>query len=46
MQNKYQLILAVFDLFDQLQKDNVVYVEIRFAPLLHLKKGLKADHVD
>ena len=45
MQNKYQLILAVIDLFDQLQKDNVVYVEIRFAPLLHLKKGLNSAQV-
>ena len=40
MQTKEQLQLVVFDLFKQLQADNVVYVEIRFAPFLHIERGL------
>ena len=40
MQNEEQLNLVVVDFFDQLKRDNVIYVEIRFAPLLHLKEGL------
>ena len=40
MQNEEQLNFAVMDFFDQLKRDNVIYVEIRFAPLLHLKEGL------
>ncbi|HMO61173.1 MAG TPA: adenosine deaminase [Ferruginibacter sp.] len=40
MQSKEALQLVVDDLFEQLQKDNVLYAEIRFAPFLHLEKGL------
>jgi len=40
MQTKEQLQLVVFDLFKQLAADNMLYAEIRFAPLLHLEKGL------
>ena len=45
MQNKNQLELVVKDLFCQLKKDNVIYVEIRFAPLLHINKGLSSYEV-
>lgn len=45
MQTKEQLELVTFDLFDQLQKDHVVYAEIRFAPLQHLEKGLSPEEV-
>ncbi len=45
MQTKEALQLVVFDLFEQLKKDNVIYAEIRFAPLLHLEKGLTAYEV-
>lgn len=45
MQTERNLRLVVIDLFDQLQKENVVYAEIRFAPLLHLTKGLQAEEV-
>ncbi len=45
LQTKENLELAVFDLFDQLKKDNVVYAEIRFAPLEHTRKGLSANEV-
>ena len=40
MQTKKQLQLVVYDLFKQLQADNILYAEIRFAPLLHTQKGL------
>jgi len=40
LQTKAALELAVADLFNQLVADNVIYAEIRFAPLLHLKNGL------
>lgn len=40
MQTKGQLQLVVNDLFKQLQADNILYAEIRFAPLLHTQKGL------
>lgn len=45
MQTKEQLRLVTLDLFEQLKADNVIYAEIRFAPLLHLSKGLSAEEV-
>ncbi len=45
MQTKEQLRLVVLDLFKQLKADNVIYAELRFAPLLHLQKGLTAAEV-
>jgi adenosine deaminase len=45
MQTEEQLRLVTFDLFEQLQQDNVIYAEIRFAPLLHTEEGLSAHEV-
>ena len=45
MQTKENLEFVVEDLFDQLNDDNVIYAEIRFAPLLHCEKGLEAEKV-
>lgn len=45
MQTKERLRLVTEDLFKQLQRDNVVYAEIRFAPLLHTQKGLLPEEV-
>ena len=45
MQLKEELELVTIDLFNQLKKDKVVYAEIRFAPLLHIKKGLSPNQV-
>src|SRR5215831_3954957 len=45
MQSKQQLRNATLDVIRQLQKDHVIYAEIRFAPLLHLKKGLTPEQV-
>lgn len=40
MQTNEQLRLVTLDLFEQLKNDYVIYAEIRFAPLLHVFKGL------
>src|SRR6266516_66255 len=45
MQTEEQLRLVVFDLFEQLQRDHLLYVEIRFAPLLYTDKGLSPEQV-
>lgn len=45
MQTEEQLRLVTLDLFKQLKADNVIYAEIRFAPLQHLQKGLAPDQV-
>lgn len=45
MQTKEQLRLVTLDLFEQLKADNVIYAEIRFAPLLHIGKGLTPEEV-
>ena len=45
MQTKEQLRLVTLDVFKQLKEDNVVYAEIRFAPLLHISKRLSPEQV-
>ena len=35
MQDEKSISLIVEDLFEQLKAENIIYVEIRFAPLLH-----------
>lgn len=45
MQTRRQLRLVTSDLFEQLKRDNVIYAEIRFAPLLHTEQGLSAAEV-
>ena len=45
MQTKQQLEIVVEDLFNQFKSDNIIYAEVRFAPLLHLKKGLSVEKV-
>jgi adenosine deaminase len=45
MQTPEQLRLVTLDLFEQLQYDRVIYAEIRFAPLLHIAKGLSPAEV-
>jgi adenosine deaminase len=45
MQTEDALRLAVEDLFEQLAADGVIYAEIRFAPLLHLLRGLTPEQV-
>ena len=45
MQDEAALRLVVEDLFEQLASDGVVYAEIRFAPLLHTRRGMEPDAV-
>ena len=45
MQTKEALIRIAEEAIEDLAKDNVVYVEIRFAPVLHLEKGLNLEKV-
>ncbi len=45
MQDEAALKLVVEDLFEQLAGDGVIYAEIRFAPLLHLERGLTPEQV-
>ncbi len=39
------LQVMVEDVFEQLQRDCVIYAELRFAPLLHLGQGLTPERV-
>ena len=45
LQTKENLKRVSYELGLDLINDNVIYAEIRFAPLLHLKKGLKMNEV-
>jgi adenosine deaminase len=45
MQTEAALRVVVEDLFEQLRQDDVIYAEIRFAPLLHLACGLTPEAV-
>jgi adenosine deaminase len=45
LQDETALQLAVADLFRQLAAENVIYAEIRFAPLLHTQKELTPEAV-
>ncbi len=45
MQTKDQLEAVTLDLMEQLKADQVIYAEIRFAPLLHIENGLSPEEV-
>jgi adenosine deaminase len=45
MQTEHELRLVTADMFQQLQRDGVIYAEIRFAPLFHTEKGLAPEQV-
>jgi adenosine deaminase len=45
MQSREALRLVTLDLFEQLKNDNVIYAEIRFAPLEHTVGGLSPEQV-
>jgi adenosine deaminase len=45
MQSEMSLRLVTEDIFRQLVDDGVIYVELRFAPLLHLERGLTPEQV-
>ncbi|MBQ8471938.1 MAG: adenosine deaminase [Bacilli bacterium] len=45
MQTKENLKLIASDLVNRLEKENVLYAEIRFAPMFHTNNGLTMDSV-
>ena len=45
MQTEEALRIVVDDLFDQLAADNVIYAEIRYAPILNTEGGLTTEQV-
>ncbi|MEQ8704469.1 MAG: adenosine deaminase [Phaeodactylibacter sp.] len=45
LQSREALRLSTLDLLQQLERENVVYTEIRFAPLLHTQQGLAPEAV-
>lgn len=45
MQSKENLRRITFELFEDAARENVIYMEVRFAPLLHTVKGLDAEEV-
>lgn len=45
MQTKENLERIAYELAYDLKRENVIYAEIRFAPLKHLKKGLTMEEV-
>lgn len=45
MQTPESLQRIAFEAMEDLAKDNVVYAEIRFAPILHLEKGMNLESV-
>lgn len=45
LQSQEALELAAFHLIRDAVKENIKYMEVRFAPTLHQKKGLKAKQV-
>lgn len=45
LQTEAALRIAVQDVFAQMQKENVIYAELRYAPLVHLEEGLTPEEV-
>ena len=45
LQTKEALEMASYDLVQRLEKENVIYAEIRFAPISHIQKGLSLNEV-
>ncbi len=45
MQDKDSLERIAFELMEDAANENIVYIEIRFAPLLHINKGLTTKEV-
>ncbi len=45
LQTKQSLIRATYELAEDCAEENIRYLEIRFSPILHIKKGLKLTEV-
>lgn len=45
LQSEERIKRATFELFEDLTKRNVIYAEVRFAPILHLQNGFSQKQV-
>ncbi len=45
LQTKENLKRAAYELLEDAAKENVKYIEVRFAPVLHTKKGLALEEI-
>jgi len=45
LQDAASLRRAAYELIEDAAKDNVLYIEVRYAPLLHQRKGLKLTQI-
>lgn len=45
LQTKENLRRSAFELLEDASKENIKYIEIRFAPIFHIKKGLKLEEI-
>lgn len=45
MQSKESLRRVTYELLEDAAKENIKYIEVRFAPLLHIKKGLIIEEI-
>lgn len=45
MQTRKNLERVAYELMEDAAKDNIKYIEMRYAPLLHMAKGLTAEEV-
>ncbi|MBO0411288.1 adenosine deaminase [Enterococcus hulanensis] len=45
LQSEENLAIAAYDLIEQASEDNICYLEIRFAPLLHQEHGLSIEQI-
>ncbi|MGG1629567.1 adenosine deaminase [Rossellomorea sp. NRS-1567] len=45
MQSKEYLKRITYELYEDAAKENVKYMEVRFAPLLHTQKGLSVEEI-
>jgi adenosine deaminase len=45
LQEAAALRRVAYELIEDAHKDNVIYVEVRYAPILHQRKGMKLTHI-
>lgn len=45
MQSKESLERITFELLEDAAKENIKYIEVRFAPILHIQKGLSVKEI-
>ena len=45
LQTKENLKRATYELLEDAAKENVKYIEVRFAPIFHIKNGLKLEEI-